>query len=524
MKDIAVFTIASKNYISYARVLMKSFLSFHSDCDCFVLLVDKIEDYFDPSKEVFHTVEIEQLDFTERERFIFKYSIMELNTAVKPFFFDHLFRKFNYGKVIYFDPDILILKDLRALFEILDSHSIVITPHCTSPIPDDGKQLSEIDIMRAGCYNLGFIALSKYEGVRGFLKWWQDRLYKYCYSAPEMGLFVDQKWIDLVPALYDGVHILKHPGYNVAYWNLHERILEVADGQYRVNGKPLTFFHFSGIDMNNFGRISKYQNRYRLCDIENLKELFTEYSDMVISADYHKTKRWPYFYGYFDNGVRIPDIARRLYSSHADQRSFGNPFETAKNKSFFKWLNLPVSKDSRLTNLLHYIYETRPDLREVFPRIRGKDAKSFAHWALSGVPREYGLEEAFIKPLREKMTEIDVSAKMVPQKKKVTVKELLWEYGTQYASLIKSVPLVRNIAEKMYFKLARERRAGSVLYRTFPVSAPDKPVHSASRDKPFSADEMGINIAGYIDTESGVGGSGKGDDKKYQKVGDQVRA
>ena len=35
-------------------------------------------------------------------------------------------------------------------------------------------------------------------------------------------MFTDQRWIDFVPSFFDH-HILKDPGYNVAYWNLHGR-------------------------------------------------------------------------------------------------------------------------------------------------------------------------------------------------------------------------------------------------------------------------------------------------------------
>ena len=215
---------------------------------------------------------------------------MELNTAVKPFFIEYLFKRGNYSKVIYFDPDILILRGLGDLFDILNRYSIVLIPHITSPIPDDGKAQSEIEIMRAGCYNLGFIGLSNYERIKGFLNWWQDRLNKYCFSAPEVGLFVDQKWIDLVPCMYDGVYILKHPGYNVAYWNLHERKIQINNGEYFTNSDPLFFYHFSGIDINNLDMVSKYQNRFKLKDVKNLKGLFENYKDLLIKNGISNTK------------------------------------------------------------------------------------------------------------------------------------------------------------------------------------------------------------------------------------------
>ena len=55
--------------------------------------------------------------------------------------------------------------------------------------------------------------------------------------------------MNLAPVFFDGVHVLHHPGCNVAYWNLHERSLTVTGESYRVNEvAPLVFFHFSAYD------------------------------------------------------------------------------------------------------------------------------------------------------------------------------------------------------------------------------------------------------------------------------------
>ena len=119
----------------------------------------------------------------------------------------------------------------------------------TAQIDDDYKP-SELDILLAGSYNLGFLAIGATPTTRTFLKWWQDRLYANCQIAFDKGMFVDQRWIDLVPGLFDGVHILRGPEYNVAYWNLHSRSVEFRNGRLTVNSQPCRFFHFSGFDPN----------------------------------------------------------------------------------------------------------------------------------------------------------------------------------------------------------------------------------------------------------------------------------
>jgi hypothetical protein len=61
-------------------------------------------------------------------------------------------------------------------------------------------------------------------------------------------LFTDQRWCDHVPALFSGVHILKHAGYNVASWNIGQRKLDIGpDGWITAAGQPLRFFHFTKV-------------------------------------------------------------------------------------------------------------------------------------------------------------------------------------------------------------------------------------------------------------------------------------
>ena len=123
-----------------------------------------------------------------------------MNTAVKPYFLSHLFEKFKIKKLIYFDPDILILEKVSSLFELLDTYSIILIPHITEPLEDNFRP-SELDLLQAGTYNLGFIALGATSTTRKLLSWWQQRVYEQCLLAPDRGMHVDQKWMDLVPGL-----------------------------------------------------------------------------------------------------------------------------------------------------------------------------------------------------------------------------------------------------------------------------------------------------------------------------------
>lgn len=83
---------------------------------------------------------------------------------------------------------------------------------------------------------MGFIAIRWNDKTKLFIDWWMSRLRYNAFNAFSKGMFTDQKWIDLIPGFFDGVYILKDNGYNVAYWNLHGRKIELEDGEFKSNG------------------------------------------------------------------------------------------------------------------------------------------------------------------------------------------------------------------------------------------------------------------------------------------------
>lgn len=395
--QITICTIIAKNYLAYVRTLTDSFLKNNPEGKVFVLLVDDMDNKLNPEKEKFTLINIDQIGLENLEDFCFKYTVLEQNTGVKAHFLKYLFEKYNLKKLIYFDPDILFTNSLENLWKLLDKKSIVLTPHLTAPIFDE-KRPSEYDIMRSGSFNLGFIALSKTETTSKFLDWWIPHLMEEGYSDVEKGMFVDQKWVDLVPSLFDDVYIIRHPGYNAAYWNLMQRSVKIIDGKITINGKPLYFFHFSGFSPENFENVSKHQNRFVLKDIESMRPLFEFYRDMLVENGYLEIKNWKCKFDYFDNGAKIPDEARRVYAEAITQGlDFGNPFSTSGSKSFINFLNENVDeKKPIVTRLWYQIYLERKDLHSQFPDPLVRDRNSFFNWVKNSVRKEYNFDKIFL--------------------------------------------------------------------------------------------------------------------------------
>lgn len=501
MTTLAACTIVSKNYLPFVRVLAESFLEHHPQGRLFVLLVDRVDGYFDPGAERFTLVEAEKLgNVPDLPSFLFKYSLLECNTAIKPFFVEHLFERYELDNVVYFDPDILITGGLDELARQVERHNVVLTPHLTDPI-DDAAHPGEQTVLQVGAYNLGFIALARGEETARLLAWWKERLYERCLVRLEEGLFVDQKWIDLVPGLFQGVHVLADPGYNAAYWNLHGRRIVLGESGATANGRPLVFFHFSGIDPDDLHHVSKHQDRFVLSDIGGAAGLYRRYSELLLAAGYRDTKPWPYAFGSFDNGVAIPDAARRLYHGLGlRRRRFGDPFATGGGTSFFDWLREPRKRGAGpcLSRLLGHLYERRPDLVRLFPDVDGADFEEFRSWLDTFGRFELGLDEAFLEGALGEGTTASFTLAGVKSTVKTGLKRAYRsELGRKTRRYGK-----RLLGHERYDGLRRRLRRSSA---GPPDGAPARPLGRYRVRIPERLESAGVNVVGYFQAETGMG-------------------
>lgn len=269
------FTICSINYLAQARTLGDSLRETNPDYLYLIGLVDKLSEAKLPDALIpdYPMVEVHTIGIPDFAAMCDRYDITELNTAVKPFYIDYLYKTYpDASQVIYFDPDIIVFQPLHELNDALTKYSLVLTPHTLSPIPD-WELPNEQHHLNTGIYNLGFIGLSNNATARQFVDWWKDRLVYECRIDLCAGLFVDQHWVNFAPVYHDNVLIDRHLGYNMAYWNLHERYSsQNAQGEWVVSNSKdhsapettelLQFFHFSGYNPNKPDDISKHQTRF----------------------------------------------------------------------------------------------------------------------------------------------------------------------------------------------------------------------------------------------------------------------
>ena len=226
-----------------------------------------------------------------------RYNITEFNTAIKPFVISHLMRKGIADCIVYLDPDIIVTSHMQELEDAFaHGASVILTPHVTTPA--ENVEVSDIKMLQYGIYNLGFVGFRCEAETMKVTDWWGRQLIDHCVIKLEQGLFVDQKWADLLPAFLDRSHVLRHPGYNVAYWNVAQRNVVQSGDDWLVNGEPLRFAHFSGCKLDDSQVYSRHSGQFDASNIGDLKLLLDEYRNKVLANGHHRYRAIPYAFSW----------------------------------------------------------------------------------------------------------------------------------------------------------------------------------------------------------------------------------
>ena len=377
------FTICSRNYLAYALTLRESLAAQEPDLTFRIYLADAPLE--GPAPAGVEIIPVSDVLGDALQEMAFRYNVVEFNTAVKPFCFDHMFDSAGCDAVIYLDPDIQLFAPLDEVHDALsEGSSCVLTPHICSPLRDTGTP-SDIDLMRSGTFNLGFAAFANTPEARNFIRWWGEKLTRYCRVDLENGLFVDQRFVDFAPSLIRHLTILRHPGYNVAYWNLANRPMHEGESGLLARGHPLVFFHFSGVVPSAPDTFSKHQSRFNMENIGIVADLVRAYIAQLNAHDHLKWSALPYAYGAFETGEKIIDPMRQGPPANPEA-----PF-AAPNHAYWNAPSERVDqmRGTPISRLMYAIHAARPDLREAFPLSTANGRRGFHAWFLAHGPEEY---------------------------------------------------------------------------------------------------------------------------------------
>lgn len=335
MGKTVAYTSAAVNYLPKVRKLCASIRKHHPEFEIVLALADERTDAVDFAAEpIDRIIALDDLPIADRRRWTYFHTIVELATAIKPYVLRKLLAEPDVDRVIYFDPDMVLFSRLDDLLGSLDAANIVLTPHLTHPETTlEAVRDNEISALKHGVYNLGFLGVRSTDEGRRFADWWAERIYHFCVADIPGGLFTDQRWIDLAPAFFDGVGILKSPRFNVATWNLTTRTVggDHAHG-FTVDGEPLGFYHFTGFDSG----AHKVMAAKHGAGNPAVAALVQWYADEARFDDAEPAAKVRWKYGTYSDGTPIPVQHRRLYRARPDlQVAYPDPFDAG---GLMRWM------------------------------------------------------------------------------------------------------------------------------------------------------------------------------------------
>lgn len=285
-RDKTVYcTVVAQNYLPQALALYASIREVEPDKELVILVVDGDRSDLIEGRPGLRVESTEFLGISSRAVLDLAaiYDVVEFSTAVKPLFFKALLAEA--ATVVYLDPDMMLVSPLQELEKLVAEHGIVLTPHFLHPFTEPLEHITEGHDLTVGIFNLGFCAVGR--SATPFLEWWWGHLERECLIYPLLGVFVDQKWVD-VGANFFNAHSFRHGGYNVGPWNLHERHFSEIDGRYVLDsGDALRLLHFSGFDPSNPEGISvrlSVDLRAVGEQAPALSGLSRKYADLVLAA------------------------------------------------------------------------------------------------------------------------------------------------------------------------------------------------------------------------------------------------
>jgi len=311
-------TVITKDYLNQAMVLYKSIEKYHSGSSFYGLIIDG-----DSSNELyaslpFTTIFLDDLAIQNIDHMVVYYNAFELCNAVRPSLIKYLMLHYGCCKVLYLDADIYVTGSFQEVSLLLDNCLFSFTPHITKPLPLDGQQPDDLQILQVGIYNSGFWMFRKHERSLVMLDWLISRFEIYCFDDLGRRMFCDQKLLPMLVHLYrEDFKCLDSPQYNVAHWNLFQRDIRRKDNQYWIDNRPVVFFHFSGFNPDRPNRLTHHLHRMTAELLETIQPILHEYSALLRKEDVAEEGSEEYRYSRDpQTGMILDEFRRRYYFEH----------------------------------------------------------------------------------------------------------------------------------------------------------------------------------------------------------------
>ena len=390
-------TVASRRFLGQARVLADSFFEHHPDGRFAILIPD------DPDHEratgdrveVLRPLDV-GLDQAEANRMALAYTVKELSCALKVHLARHVIGRGD--TAVLLDGDVCVYDDLTPVAELAERESLVLTPHALTPHftpdrypPTQGLAQRMVNAVGAeqmmvlsGTYNTGLVALST--DAMPFVEWWAERVARYSLLETSRGLFQEQGWTALAPALFP-CHILREHGWNVSGFHLHDRDIEWDGDKPLIGGRPLRCFHYITFDPEQPDELTRDDQIRAVWPAPEERpgavRLCAAYAERLMAAGHAAALADVSPNDRLADGTPIDLQMRTAYREALLEHEAGrdaeppNPFNDGDAARFLDWLSEPKDGVSRYLLAIH---TQLPWVWGAFKDVPGADSERYLAW------------------------------------------------------------------------------------------------------------------------------------------------
>lgn len=307
-------TFFDKNYLAAGSVLIDSLKQHCSSFKMYVLCLDQVTfDFFQNNTDYelcvipIHLDELEEFD-TELKECKLNRKLVEYYFTLSPCLPLYLLKKYKLPFICSLDADILFFSSPAPIFNLLEKHSIIITPHKFS------EELKHME--GGGKYNVSFQLFKNNETGVSCLENWRNECIEWCKDEIDYQneRFADQLYLNKWENRYGTeVYILKAETAGIAPWNVNNYSIGFKNNTLYVDDQVSIFYHFQAFKILNKNFALNSFNAYGCNVTSDLKALYSHYWHLIDNKPHLST-----------SGIR-----------HSDQLNF-NYLRTKTKGLFFR--------------------------------------------------------------------------------------------------------------------------------------------------------------------------------------------
>ncbi len=237
--------ILDYNYLGRLIGLYGSLNRHHDEYTLFVIcLDDKLYQYLEAKKNK-NIVPLKREDleefYPELKKIKEERAAIDYLFTLSPYYPSYILEKYpEIPFICSLDVDQYFFANSGEIFNDLDNHSILITPHRFT------ETLKSLE--RHGVFNVSFQVFKNDQHGKECLRLWRSQCYEWCKDELEDGKFADQKYLESwVQHFGSNVKVIDNIGLGLAPWNLNNYNLSLRKGHVFVDKNRLILFHYQGL-------------------------------------------------------------------------------------------------------------------------------------------------------------------------------------------------------------------------------------------------------------------------------------